>query len=789
MITAANSLSRDMQLRRGLFFSVICLFCFLRFATAQMLDPAIDRDNEPFSYFSKPTDVIGVMDARAGTLVSPEGYFYTGYGELVFFTGNPPVPLLQRVKTLYHGYLPIVQYTYTDHAIDYQVTAFAATLDGNPESDLMNFIRVRIVNHANTQATAHLVAGLRYTNPSNTDSGVGDNRFRRPAVPKRVGQYSQLGVEWNPDWEYGFSDDAMLRDGKVMYLFPTPPAPVRSLTLKEWYNNVPKLQTRKLRIQPTTPAGIVRYDLTLAANGEQTLEFRMPYEPLSPESPDIAKLRSASFDDYLNRTVQFWDSLLSRGIEITVPEQKVNDAFRANLIYDLIARDKVGNDYVQTVNKFHYHAFWLRDSSYIVRMYDVSGYPDIARQDLDFVAGWQQPDGNFVSQGGQFDGWGQVMWAYGQHYRITKDLEFARKVYPAVQKAVAWLQQARRNDPLHLMPSTSPGDNENVTGHVTGHNFWALAGLKNVIALAEALGQKQDARTYQAEYDEYKAAFLAALKKATANTGGYMPPGLDVMDGEDWGNMLAVYPEEILDPADPMVTATLNGTRAKYQEGIMTYGGGRWLHHYLTLKNTETETIRSDQRLAVEELYALLLHTSSTHAGFEFCIFPWGTRDFGANLSPHGWFAAKFRTALRNMMVREEQDRRLHLLSVISPEWIKPGEAISVKRAPTNFGEVNFEMRFTDSGATLRLNNKFRQAPQQLVVHLPWFMNVTSITADGKKVAPSNNYALVPVNANEVHIEWQKRSDAPALSYDRAVKDYKAEYRRRYEQWLQTGKN
>jgi hypothetical protein len=529
--------------------------------------------------------------------------------------------------------------------------------------------------------------------------------------------------------------------------------------------------------------------LPLAAGGEQTLEFLMPNEPLAPNSPDLARLRSAGFDEYLNRTLQFWDSLLARGLEITVPEQKVNDGFRANLIYDLIARDKVGTDYVQTVNKFHYHAFWLRDSSYIVRMYDVSGYPDIARQDLDFFAGWQQPDGNFVSQGGQFDGWGQVMWAYGQHYRITKDIDFARKVYPSVQKAVAWLQQARRNDPLHLMPSTSPGDNENVTGHVTGHNFWALAGLKNAIALAGALGQKQDAQAYQAQYNDYKAALTAALKKATADSAGYMPPGLDVSGGEDWGNMLAVYPEQVLEPNDPMVTATLNATRAKYQEGIMTYGGGRWLHHYLTMKNTETETIRGDQQLAVQELYALLLHTSSTHAGFEFCIFPWGTRDFGANLSPHGWFAAKFRTALRNMLVREEQDQHLHLLSVVSPEWIKAGESISVKRAPTNFGEVNFEVRFAANTATLRMDNKFSQPPQQLVLHLPWFMNVSGITADGKKVSIVNNSAILPLSTREVHIEWQKKSDAPALSYDRAVKDYKVEYRRRYEEWIQTGKN
>ncbi|MGB9146624.1 MAG: hypothetical protein WCC14_12435, partial [Acidobacteriaceae bacterium] len=51
---------------------------------AQMVDPAIDAGNGPFSYYSQPTGEIGVMDAPSGTEISPEGFLYTGYGELMF---------------------------------------------------------------------------------------------------------------------------------------------------------------------------------------------------------------------------------------------------------------------------------------------------------------------------------------------------------------------------------------------------------------------------------------------------------------------------------------------------------------------------------------------------------------------------------------------------------------------------------------------------------------------------------------------------------------------------------
>lgn len=766
---------------------VLAIVAFLTAAPsyvgAQMLDPAMDRPDEPFCYFSHPTDVIGVMDGRMASLVSPEGYLYTGFTELMFFTGNPPEPVGQRVKTLLDGYLPVNEYRFERGGVKYAFRMFAATLDGNPERPLMNFIRVSIGNANRDRRAAWLGVATRYQNEATTGSMTGDNRFRRPAKARRPGEYEQPGVEFDPGWIYGFASDAFLRDGKILFLYPTESAPARMMTLATGYNDPPDTTARRLRILPTTPVGLVQYHFTLDPGEERVIDLKMPYVPLDPTDPDAAALRSARFDEMLGRTVAFWKNIFNRGIDIDLPEAKVNNTFKASLVYDLIARNKADSMYVQTVNDFHYHAFWLRDASYIVRMYDLSGYHDIAGQCLDFFARWQQPDGNFLSQGGQFDGWGQTMWAYGQHYRITRDSAFAGRVFPAIRRAVDWLHAARLGDSLRLMPSTSPGDNEDITGHVTGHNFWALAGLKNAIALAEGIGRESDAEMFTKEYDDYRSALLRRLEKVTAATGGYMPPGLDGPGGQDWGNMLSVYPEIILDPFDPMVTATLDATRAKYREGIMTYGDGRWMHHYLTMKNTETEIVRGDQQLAIGELYALLLHTSATHAGFEFCILPWSTRDFGFNLTPHGWFAAKFRAVLRNMMVRE-QGNALHLLSCLSPAWVKEGTTIRVGRAPTNFGEVNFKATFSRGAADISFSNAFVKAPDSVVLHLPWFMKTTRLLADGSVRNATQPAVSLPPGVRKVHIEWTRREPAPSLSYDNAVAAYKTEYGKRYELFL-----
>jgi hypothetical protein len=537
-------------------------------------------------------------------------------------------------------------------------------------------------------------------------------------------------------------------------------------------------------VQVTEPVGMAIYDAMLAPGDSESVVVKLPYAPTAPDDPWLARVRAAGFDEYLSRTESFWTDIVGRGMQVDVAEPKVVNTFRTSLVYDLLARDKIGDDYVQTVNEFQYHAFWLRDASYIVHAYDVTGYPHIARQDLDFFAGWQQPDGNFVSQGGQYDGWGQTLWAYGQHFLFTHDTAFARGVYPAVQRAVHWLDSARASDPLHLVPSTTPGDNEDITGHVTGHDFWALAGLHGAIYLAEGLGHRGDARTFERDYRSLRRALLRRLREVTAKTGGYIPPGLDVKGGQDWGNMMAVYPERVLAPNDPMVTATLDSTRAKYAEGIMTYGDGYWLHDYLTMKNTETEVIRGDQETAVQELYGVLLHTSSTNGGFETSIRPWGNRDFGGNLAPHGWYAANYRTLLRDMLVREQGDT-LHLLSVVSPAWLGAGDSIVVSDAPTTFGTVAFRLRVLgDTAATLSLTSSFTHAPRALVVHLPWFMQVRSAEADGRSVRVRDGALALSPRTHTVTLRWTRRAGDPALSYQATVEAYEHEYRQRWDRWV-----
>ena len=765
------------------------------FARSQMVSPSIDHPDEPFCYFSHPTDELGMMDAEAATEITPEGYLRTGFGELMFFAGPELEPTNVRIRTLHFERfpLPIIHYQLKRDGLVYIFTMFAATLDGKPEGTLVNFVQVAISNESLRPTRAILATGIRYDAPNNTGAAHGDNRFDRPREPKTPGKYRQLGEVFSPDWVSSFSEAAFYRDGRLLYTFPEGYS-ARSYTLHGQYNYPQDInKPLKLAAGPTVPVGIVTYSKLLQPGESEELHFRMPVVPTSDPATLKAPEVTSDYETF-RQVVDFWTKILDEGMQVTLPEKKVTDTFYANLIYDLIARDHIGDDYIQTVNKLHYHEFFLRDGADIVHSFDVTGYPEIAGQDLQFFAKSQQADGNFLSQSQQYDGWGEAVWAYAQHYRLTRDKAFAEWALPQIDHAVVWLKKARGADPLHIMPASDVRDNEFVPGHLTGYNFLALSGLRLAIDMARETGQTDLAQSWQVEYDDYRAAFFKVLDAQAAAHNGYIPPALDGQKGGyDWGNLLAVVPEPTLDPHDPRVTATLKATQAKYAEGIMTYADGEFLHHYLTIKNTMTEVIRDgpdDQAQALRELYALLVHTSSTHAGFEFAILPWGDRNFQDNLAPHGWFAAEYRTLLRTMLVREEGSKEgdlLHLLSVVSPDWIGKGKEIAVSNAPTWFGKIAFRLtQPTDGEAILTLAPEFDPAhtPKQIVVHLPWFMDVKSATVDGKPASPSGGSLVVASNAKEIHLHWNLRPDAPIMSYDRAVADYKSEYARRYQELM-----
>jgi len=92
--------------------------------------------------------------------------------------------------------------------------------------------------------------------------------------------------------------------------------------------------------------------------------------------------------------------------------------------------------------------------------------------------------------------------------------------------------------------------------------------------------------------------------------------------------------------------------------------------HNQTLQKRVGARRADAQKGDCRDLYALLVHTTSTHATQEFGAYPWSTRDYmPQNILPDGsrpvWWKLN-----RNMLVREYQSECIPF-SAVSPEWLR----------------------------------------------------------------------------------------------------------------------
>ncbi len=735
--------------------------------------------SEPFCYFLYPSDQLGFKDCPHGTQLTYDGAFNAGLGELDLFIGSSLRPVHQRIKTLHKDYIPVISYTDTADGILYDIQAFGTPYDLKPMNVLINFIGVTAKNPTDRAIDSSIKAqftdrkdDFRYNFAKNLHAYYTDQFLQRDRFVDSADGHAADGQAWRGDHlVFTYSDH--VNDADI------------SLT------------------QGQDPA--VTYRFVLPPQSSRTVYLKMPFVPVCKEKTEVLEqISHADYDDYLNRTIHFWETELAKGTQIELSDPKVSTVNKASMAYMLMARNVLADgSYGQHVNEFQYDYFFSRDVAYFARIYNMYNRPQIAREVLDHFIQYDK-DGKAVGFHSFFpDDWGQILWTMGAHFRATNDREFAAFVFPLILGHFDKLIKLCNEDPLNLWPAAGPYDNEAITGHYTGHSFWILLGMKEAIYIAHELGEKEHAAFYQSIYDRYFATFMKVLSEATAKTGGYIPPGLDAPEeGYDWANSTGgVYPFELIDPFDPVVTHTLELTRAyKYREGIMTYGPNAWLldqqnrrgepissrywlHHYQTFNVDQPLLARGQQRDVVEDMYSILAHTGSTNCGFEFAITPWGNRNPYTNYTPHGWFAARFKELLRNMLVREYQGT-LHLASALAPQWIEPGEMIRLKDAATDFGLLTYTIKARENGADVDIQSDWRENPKKILFHIPWFVEVTDVTIDGRRATvqqlPNDQAVELPLHVKNVHFDWRWK-EHPDLSYERAVQLYLDTYYNRPE--------
>ena len=690
--------------------------------------------------------VVGVSGGADNALLNEQGMLEVERGgfsiaPFLYLDGRLVTPKdVTTVPALEHGYLPIPSVTWRHDDFGLRVTAFA---DGTADASTL-YARYRVANRGEAHRHVTLVLAI---------------------VPFQV----------NPPWQslnlvggaasirdIGF-DGGIVRvnGGKVVMPVPAPQAFGASVL----GHGPPGDFLLENRVPPATNAadpfgfawGALQYNLDLAPGAQGDVALIIPFRPVSPFPPGTAA--EASPADIAARqedVTRAWETRLGHvAFEIPAEAERISRAIKSNLGYILINRSGAA---IQPGSR-SYARSWIRDGALTSAALLEMGLTQEVRDFLRWFAGYQFSngkipccvDGRGADPMPENDSNGQFVYAIMEYYRYTRDVGFLAEMWPAVVKAVDYiesLRQQRLTDAFRtpekrafygLLPESISHEGYAARPvHSYWDNLFALRGLKDAASMAGAVGDEERGARYAALRDAFGSDLYASISQAMADHRiDYIPGSVELGDFDPSSTAIAVAPGgELANLPQPALTRTFE----KYYEDVLGRQDGKVWDSYAPyeLRNVEV-LVRMGQRERAVALLHTLMADQRPAAWNQWAEIVWrdptAPRFIGD--MPHTWVGSALIRSVRTMFAYErESDGALVLAAGIPAAWLTPGgEEVGVKRLPTYYGTLHYALYSRDDHRlVLRLSGDLSLPPGKIVVQPPLPQPLRAVRVSGRPI-------------------------------------------------------
>lgn len=516
----------------------------------------------------------------------------------------------------------------------------------------------------------------------------------------------------------------------------------------------------------------LRMRVTLAPGASQDIDLAVPYYPVAgADAEAVSRLNwGTRFDAFKG----FWKRELNRNARFDIPEKRIRDASRAALAYNLLLTD-AQPDTGRLL--FHpdptaYEAVWAGDGGVIAEAFDRLGYHDQSARGLDYflsIQGTRKPQADVSDHRGFFNGdspnwWisenGFVLWAMAQHYRLTGDRPWLRRVAPAMLESAAWIQRQRARTKVMdggekprsygLLPKGEPYDLR-VWDNWYWTDTYSYMGLRGAAEALRDIGRTEDAERLTREAADYRACILDSVRRSINRevTPPFVPsspfrnaaPTQEALDAEWYSLANPVYMVEAgLFPAtDPQALWTETWLeRFGLITGLPSFGPEVVDPHYV-YNQALAQLLRGDTEKFLWSFYSMFAwgQSRSTYATVETVNIVRGENGtaWDANRQPHMHSNARVLDMVRIALLMEDGPR-LHLLAGTPTGWLAPGRTIGIHDAPTEFGRIDVLARSVAGRREVR----FQISPPErggadLVLHVrppERYGAIRWVTVDGK---------------------------------------------------------
>jgi len=499
--------------------------------------------------------------------------------------------------------------------------------------------------------------------------------------------------------------------------------------------------------------------------------------------PTTAQLAAAgSYNGHFNHMRAFWNQQLAGITQLTLPDQKLADAYKADFAYTQI--DRSGNALDVGTNGYH-QEFEHDTIGILANMFNEGYFTDAHAllDETDKVVGTntQYSDGTWV-----------YSWLWALYVEKTGDTKFLASRFsspgplgataqPSIE-ATAKIIAADRTGPGGIIGQTNDID---ANGYWTSDNYEALLGLASYEYLAKVLGNTAEEQWAAGQFSSLLKAVNSTLSATIAtNKLDYIPcsmvepntanrcsnpedanwaaPG--VYFNWSWNGYL--LGASMAGPAGGTVgdwtgkTLSYGFGRLKGMLPADTFGGypgeGFWSTGYngaygawgLGSSNYRDEGIRALEFLINQD-------QAGPYAWWEGSTPP-GTSPWtgnhpasGGGSSPHSWGIAMGTLGLLDSLVSQRADGSMIVGRGVPNSWVGSGSPIGVSNFPTTDGSrIGATITARGNAVTLKLTGKL---PGPVIFELPAFVGNIASASTGT-VDKAAGTVTLPAHAGSVTV-------------------------------------
>ncbi len=416
-----------------------------------------------------------------------------------------------------------------------------------------------------------------------------------------------------------------------------------------------------------------------------------------------------------------WAECLDGVARLDIPDHRIQSLYDTALrtLLLLSADDVFPGPYT-------YRRFWFRDACLMLNAMMAANFMKRARYNINRFPRRQKISGYFQSQEGEWDSNGQVLWIMDRYLTLSGEKP-PGKWLKAMIKGADWIENKRIDKfpglrHAGLLPPGFSAEHLGPNDYYYWDDFWGVAGLNAAAAVTRKFESAFTADRFQRYADDFSRCIFDTIASIPDNKSQGCIPASPYrrMDAGAIGSLAADYPLRLTEPGDERIMNTVEFLMencffkgAFFQD--MIHSG---INAYLTIDIAQTLLRHGDPRYL--ELIETVADLASPTGQWPEAIHPL-TGGGCMGDGQHGWAASEWVMMIRNLFVREENDR-LIIGSGVFPQWLDSGRLLRFGPTPTAYGNISVTIEKMQDAADVVLQSDWRsEPPEGIEIRLPGY--------------------------------------------------------------------